>query len=188
LQTIYCSSASPGSSPSAASSAGWLALYTASRHEKTVAKHLGQREIEHFLPLYRCSRKWKDGSRVSIELPLFAGYVFVRIGRSERGKVLDVPGAVSLVLGTGGEPAALPDATIQALKSGLQEHRVEPHPVLNVGQRVRICSGPFVGFEGIVVRQRNECRVVLTLENLMRSFSLELEMEVLEPIPTLEVA
>jgi transcription antitermination factor NusG len=162
--------------------AGWFALYTTSRHEKRVAEHLGQREIEHYLPLYRSKRKWRDGSRVTLELPLFPGYVFVRILRSERVKVLEVPGALAVVMGTGGQPAVLPDATVQALRSGLREREAEPHPLLTAGQRARICSGAFAGLEGVVVRQKNRCRIVLTLEHIMRSFSVELGIEDIEPL------
>jgi len=177
------------SSPSCfASPTGWFALYTTSRHEKRVAEHLGQREVEHYLPLYRSKRKWKDGSRVTLDLPLFSGYLFVRIERNERGRVLEVPGAVAFVIGTGGVPATLPDATIQTLRSGLKEREAEPHPLLTAGQRARICSGAFAGLEGIVVRQKNVCRVVLTLENIMRSFSVELGVEDLEPLPDEELA
>jgi transcription antitermination factor NusG len=173
---------------SATEPAGWFALYTTSRHEKRVAQHLGQRKIEHFLPLYRSNRKWKDGSRVTLDLPLFTGYLFVRIGRSQRGRVLEVPGTVAFVMGTGGGPAALPDATIMALRSGLQEREAQPHPLLTAGQRARICFGAFAGFEGVVVRQKNLCRVVLTMENIMRSFSVELPVEDLEPLPAEELA
>jgi transcription antitermination factor NusG len=91
-------------------------------------------------------------------------------------------------MGTGGEPATLPDATILALRSGLQEREAEPHPLLTSGQRARICSGAFAGFEGVVVRQKNLCRVVLTMENIMRSFSVELPVEDLEPLPAEELA
>jgi transcription antitermination factor NusG len=166
----------------AGSTVGWFAVYTASRHEKKVAEHLELRGIEHFLPTYRSKRKWKDGSRVTLDLPLFSGYLFVHIRRHERGRVLGVPGALALVMGTGGEPAALPDATIQALRSGLPDCNAEPHPVLTSGQQARICSGAFAGFEGIVVRQKNSCRVVLTLENILRSFSVELGIEDIEPV------
>jgi transcription antitermination factor NusG len=179
-----------GSSPRGfgTSSAGWFALYTTSRHEKRVAEHLERRDVEHFLPLYRSKRKWKDGSRVTLDLPLFSGYLFVRICRNERGRVLDVPGAIALVMGTGGEPAALPDGTIQALRSGLKDREAEPHPLLTAGERARVRSGAFAGLEGIVVRQKNVCRVVLTVENIMRSFSVELGVEDLEPLPADEPA
>jgi transcription antitermination factor NusG len=166
----------------------WFALYALSRHEKRVAQHLTQREIEFFLPLYRSERKWRDGSRVTLELPLFPGYLFVRIRRTERGRVLSVPGALEVVGGTGGELATLPDATIDSLRDGLQLRGVEPHPLLTVGQRVRIRTGAFVGLEGVVVRNKKGLRVVLTLDHIMQSFSVEVAMEDLEPISTAKMA
>lgn len=164
------------------SSARWFALYTTCRHEKRIAQHLSQREIEHYLPLYQADRKWRDGSRVTLDLPLFPGYIFVRIQRSQRVSVLSVPGALSVVGGTGGEPAPLPDGAIEALRWGLIEHRVEPHPLLRVGQFARIRSGAFAGMEGIVVRKKSGFRVVLTLEQIMQSVAVELDEEDVEPL------
>ncbi len=160
----------------------WLALYTASRHEKRVAEHLGQREIEFYLPLYKSQRKWADGSRVTLDLPLFPGYLFIHIQRSQRSRVLGVPGALRVVGGTGGEPAWLPDATILALRSGLEARLVEPHRLLTVGQRVRIRSGALTGFEGIVVRHKSSLRVVLTVEHIMQSYAVEVVLADLEPL------
>jgi len=41
----------------------------------------------------------------------------------------------------GGQPAALPDREIEALRHGLaREMRLEPYPYLKVGQRVRVTS------------------------------------------------
>lgn len=160
----------------------WFALYTTSRHEKRVAQHLSQREIEFYLPLYKSARKWADGSRVILDLPLFPGYLFVHIRRNERGRVLGVPGALSVVGGTGGEPAWLPDATIDALRTGLEAQRVRPHPLLTVGQRVRIRSGPLAGFEGVVARNKNSFRVVLTVEHIMQSYAVDVALEDLEPL------
>lgn len=167
---------------------GWFALYTVSRHEKRVAQHLSQREIEHFLPLYRAQRRWRDGSRVMLDLPLFPGYMFVRVRRIDRVRVLEVPGAVAMVTGTGGQLVALPDATVEALRSGMESYGVEPHALLVAGRRVRICSGPFVGMEGVVLRNKTRCRVVLTLEHIHRSFSVELGLEEVEPASAEELA
>lgn len=158
----------------------WFALYTASRHEKHVAQHLGHREIEYYLPLYKTQRKWANGLRVTLDLPLFPGYVFVHMRRSERGRVLGVPGALSVVGGTGGEPAWLPDTTIDALRAALAERMARPHPVLTAGQRVRIRSGALAGFEGIVVRSKSSLRVVLTLEHIMQSYAVEVGADDLE--------
>ena len=160
----------------------WFAVYTISRHEKRVAHHLTQREIEFYLPLYKSERKWSDGSRVTLDLPLFPGYLFVRIKRTERVRVLDVPGALAVVGGTGREPVALPDEAIEALRDGLHLRRVEPHPLLTMGQRARIRSGALAGMEGVVVRMKNSFRVVLTLEHIQRSIAVEVDGNDLEPV------
>ena len=160
----------------------WFAVYTTCRHEKRIAQHLLQREIEHYLPLHQTERKWRDGSRVTLELPLFPNYLFVRIRRSERARVLSVPGALAVVGGPGGEPAPLPDAAIEALRRGSKERRIEPHPLLRVGQFARIRSGAFGGMEGIVVRKKSGFRVVLTLEQIMQSVAVEMNEEDVEPL------
>jgi len=160
----------------------WYAVYTTSRHEKRVAEHFSHREIDHYLPLYRTERKWKDGSRVTLQLPLFPGYIFVHIPRIERIRVLSVPGALAIVGGTGGEPAPLPDAAIEGLRRGLEVRQAEPHPLLTVGQRARIRSGAFEGMEGVVVKKKNSFRVVLTLEQIMQSIAVEVAEADLEPL------
>ncbi|MDR3723186.1 MAG: UpxY family transcription antiterminator [Terracidiphilus sp.] len=164
-------------------SVGWFAVYTTSRHEKAVAQHFVQREIEHYLPLYKSERHWKDGSKVALDLPLFPGYIFARFLPNERGRVLNVPGTLAIVPGTGGAPAAMPDEMIDMLRTGLHKCSVEPHALLDVGQRARIRSGAFAGMEGVIVRYRNSLRVVLTVKQIMRSISVEIASESLEPLP-----
>jgi transcription antitermination factor NusG len=147
---------------------------------------LNIRQIECYLPLYRTERKWSDGSRVTLELPLFPGYLFVHIRRNEKSCVLAVPGAVAVVGGTGGDPAPLPDATIETLRTGLKLMPARPHPLMTAGQRVRIRSGALTGFEGVVVRSKNGCRVVMTLEHIMQSYAVEVDsddLELLTPEP-----
>jgi transcription antitermination factor NusG len=179
-QPIHCSA--PDYVPDAPHITNWFALYTISRHEKRVAQHLSQRQIEFYLPLYQTKRKWSDGSRVTLNLPLFPGYLFIRIRRNERSRVLNVPGALAVVGGMGGGPAALPDATIDALRRGLDLRSAEPHPLMTAGRRVRIRSGALAGLEGVVVRSKNSYRVVLTLEHIMQSFAVEVDVEDLEPL------
>ena len=158
----------------------WFAVYITCRHEKRVAQHMQQREIEHFLPLFVTRRKWRDGSKVLLELPLFPCYIFVRMQRAERSKVLSVPGALAIVNGTGGEAAPIPDVAILALRQGIATGRVEPHSLLTVGQRVRVHSGPFAGMSGIVARKKSSFRVVLTLQQIMQSVAIEVEEDQVE--------
>ena len=161
----------------------WFAVYTTCRHEKRVARHLEQRQIEHFLPLYRTQHRWKDGSRVMVDLPLFPGYVFVRVDSRNRVGVLAVPGVVSMI-GTALRPAPLPDFEVEKLRTGLDPMRAEPHPLTIVGQRVRIKTGALSGVEGIVIRRKSGIRVVLTLSLLMQSIAIEVDGDDVEFLET----
>jgi transcription antitermination factor NusG len=160
----------------------WFAVYTSPRHEKRVAQYFHVREIEHYLPLYHPRHKWNSGSTVTLDLPLFPGYIFVHIDRTERVRVLEVPGVLTFVGGTGGKPAALPDEEIDALRAGLTLRRAEPHPLLTVGQRARIRSGALAGMEGVVVRQKGGLRVVLTVDLIMQSVAVEVDGTELEAL------
>jgi transcription elongation factor/antiterminator RfaH len=152
----------------------WYAAYTASRHEKTVAEHLRQRDVECFLPIYETIRRWNNG-RHRVQLPLFPGYVFVRMAMSDRLRVLQVPGLVQLV-SFQGAPAALPDAEIETLRNALTAGVLaQPHQYLNVGSKVEICRGPLQGMRGILLRRQGQFRIVISVEMIMRSIVVEVE-------------
>lgn len=170
----------PDALPESASAPRWFAIYTSPRHEKRVCQYLTHREIEHYLPLYQVRRKWRNGLTVTLDLPLFPGYLFVRISREERVRVLEAPGVLTYVGGTGGKPASLPESEIETLRSGLSLRHAEPHPLLTVGQRARIRTGPLAGMEGVVVRKKNSLRVVLTMDMIMQSVSVEVDGRELE--------
>jgi transcription antitermination factor NusG len=158
----------------------WYAVQTCANHEKRVLEQLGQRAVEAYLPQYRSVRRWKD-RRVRLDLPLFTGYVFVHLALCDRLRVLQTPSVVRLV-GFGGQPAPLPDREIDALRQGLaQEMRIEPHPYLKIGQRVRARSGPLRGLEGILIRKKNVLRLVVSLDLIMRSVAVEIDTADLEP-------
>jgi transcription antitermination factor NusG len=170
----------PAATPAPANQ--WFAAYTVCRHEKRVASHFERRAIEHYLPLYRSQRRWKDGSKGFVDQPLFPGYVFVRIGPEQRVPVLEVPGVLWVVGKSGSQPTPLPEFEIETLRSALDPLRVEPYPLLAAGQRVRIRGGALSGVEGTVVRHKNSFRVVITLELIMQSIAVEVDADDLEPI------
>lgn len=167
-----------------AASRNWFAVYTKCRHEKRVAQHLVQREIAHYLPLYRTERNWKNSMHVALDLPLFPGYVFVNVSSSERVRALQVPGVVRMVGGLDGKPASISDDEIESMRVGLRDRCAKPHPHVTAGQRVRIRSGALAGIEGTVVRVKNGLRVVLTLDLIMQCFSVEVKREELELLET----
>jgi transcription antitermination factor NusG len=159
----------------------WYALYTCPRHEKCVVQQIEERSIACFLPLYRSVRRWKD-RRKELELALFPGYVFVRLALQDRFRVLQLPSAVRLV-SFNGQPAILPEAEIEQLRERLSRSgHAEPHPYLRVGRRVRVCGGPMQGLEGIIVRRKDRCRVVFSLDLIMRSVAVEVDESDVEPV------
>jgi len=170
-----------GMQPAAYREQRWYAAYTSANHEKRVAEQLGIREVEFFLPAYASVRQWKD-RRVTLQMPLFPGYVFVRMALRDRSQVQQVPGVAYLV-GFGGSPAALPQGEIEALRASLAGGlRAEPHPYLKVGHRVRVKTGPLQGLQGILVRKKNVSRFVISLDLIMRSVAAEIDVEELEPV------
>jgi transcription antitermination factor NusG len=159
----------------------WYAAYTASRHEKRVAEQLHDRSIEHFLPLYETIHRWRNG-RHRVQLPLFPGYVFVHIALRDRLPVLKIPGLVRLV-GFSGVPFPLPEQDIEAMRNALSNGvAAEPYPYLTAGSRVEICNGPLQGMRGILLRRRNNFRVVLSIDLIMRSMVVEVEAADVVPV------
>jgi transcription antitermination factor NusG len=152
----------------------WYATYTHARHEKKVAMQLEERGIEHFLPVYRSVRRWKD-RRKELDLVLFPGYIFVRMTARERLRVLQLPGVVRFV-SFNGQPAPMPGPEIEALRNALNQGvRAENHPYLTVGRRVKVMYGPLSGAQGILLRTKNNCRVVISIDAIMRSVALEVD-------------
>jgi Transcription termination factor nusG len=119
----------------------WFAVHTWSQHEKSVFTQLREKEIETFLPLYRSSKKWKNGQSAS-PVPLFPGYLFVRIDSRNQLPVLQTSGVARFV-SSSRKPAVIPDSEVTQLQTaaaaGIQ---LSPHAFLTIGNRVRIKRGP----------------------------------------------
>ena len=159
----------------------WYAAYTCANHEKRVAEQLEQRTVEHFLPLYESVRRWKD-RRVRLQLPLFPGYVFLRLALRDKLQVLQIPSVVRLV-GFNGTPTAVDDEEVEGLRRALaQGVRAEPHPFLTVGRRVRITAGALADHEGILVRRKGSLRVILSMDLIQRSVLVEIDAPSLQPV------
>lgn len=159
----------------------WYAAYASANREKRVAEQFAHRSVEHFLPLYESVRRWKDRRKL-LQLPLFPGYIFVRLALRNRLQVLQIPGVVRLV-GFNGIPTPLLDEEVESLRRALAHGvRAEPHPYLRAGRSVRITAGPLAGREAIVVRHKGKQRVVISTELIQRSIMLEIDALDVSPI------
>lgn len=159
----------------------WYALYTRHQHEKLVAEILSKKGFEVFLPLYEAAHRWKDRTKL-LTLPLFPSYVFLRGGLDRQLHIVTTPGVHSIVA-IGSRAAAIPEAEITAVRRTLESSaRVEPHPFLKCGDRVRVVSGPLEGIEGILTRVKNLFRLVISVEMLQKSVAVEVEASIVERV------
>jgi len=159
----------------------WWVVYTRHQHEKVVAETLAGKGFDVFLPLYESLRRWKDRQKL-LSLPLFPCYVFVRGEHDRRLPVVSTPG-VHMILSHGERVATVPEQEIEAIRRTVEGNfRVEPHPFLRCGERVRVIRGSLQGVEGILVRKKNLCRLVLSVEMLTQSVGVEIDASDVEPV------
>jgi transcription antitermination factor NusG len=159
----------------------WCALYTRHQHEKAVAEMLSAKGFQVFLPLYRSMRRWHDRKKM-LALPLFPCYVFVRGGVRRRLQIVTTPG-VHMIVCVGDQVATIPEHEIESLRKTIDgDYCVEPHPFLKCGERVRVKHGALEGVEGVLVRKKNLCRLILSVNMLAQSVSVEIDASEVEPV------
>jgi len=159
----------------------WWAVYTRHQHERTVAGNLSENGIETFLPTYQVVRQWKDRKK-HLSLPLFPCYLFVRAASDRRTQVLSAPG-VYCIVSAAGHPAPVPAIQIEAIQRAVGSSLpVEPHPFLHCGDWVRIKAGPLANVEGILLRKKGSCRLILSAELLQKSLAVEVDAFNVEPL------
>lgn len=154
----------------------WYAIHTMARHEKWIAQRLQEKRVFTFLPLLQQAHQWSDRRR-KVEVPMFDCYAFVYIMQTteERLKVLRTPGVLAFV-GSERQGTPIPDEQITNLQTAIREKiPCALHPFISVGKRVRIRSGSLNGVEGILVRQWGEQSVVISVELLRRSVSIQVK-------------
>jgi transcription antitermination factor NusG len=138
-----------------------------------VARQLEAKAVSLLLPTYLRSARWSDRTRQATA-PLFPGYVFVHVSDAERVHVLRTAGVVNIV-SVAGRPSPLHAEEVAMLRRcAAGPGAFQPHPFLQAGRRVRVKRGPFAGLEGVLAHTKNAARLVVSLEQIMRSVSLDL--------------
>ncbi len=159
----------------------WRVLHVIANHEKRVAQQLTVRTIEHYLPLCTERSRWTD-RWVSVERPLFTGYVFVRFAPETRHSVISTPGLIHL-LGDQRHETVAPEE-IQRIRTALAAgYPLRPHSVVLVGTLVRVRQGIFENAVGMVTQLHRRCKVVIALSGLSQCFSLEVDLDDLDILP-----
>ena len=150
----------------------WFAVQTVARQEANVAQLLGQKGYNQYLPSFSITKVWKYRTK-KVKRSLFPGYLFCQLDVRDRMPVLTTPGVIR-ILGVAKTPIAVNreefDAVRTICESGLA---CEPAPFVTAGDRIKILEGPLRGVEGIVLAQKNELRLLVSVTLLQRSVAVE---------------
>lgn len=150
----------------------WFAIQVVPRYEVKVSSLLGFKGYQCYVPIYMARRKWSDRIK-TLKLPLFPGYIFCRFQDVPSGRIVDTPRVIRIV-SFGGKPSTIRDDEIETIQRVADTGTdPQPWPYLKVGQRVQINSGPLAGIAGILTRIKNHHRLVISLEAVMKSISVE---------------
>lgn len=158
----------------------WYALTVQPKHEHLAARGLRARGVEVYLPVQRARRRWSDRTK-SLDVVLFPGYVFCRFGVMDKLRVMTSP-SVRGIVRNGREPIPVDDLEIESIRTLILSGRpIDMCPFLRVGEHVRIHHGPFESVRGVIVRTDDNWRVVVSVEALGCSISIEVDANQILP-------
>ena len=139
----------------------WWLVYTRSRQEKQLMRHLRRLEVSHYAPQISHRRRSPAGRIRTTYAPLFNNYVFLHGNDHDRYQAV-CTGAVLRTTEITDVNRLVSDLVQirNLINLGVPltiESRLEP------GQHVRVRSGSFSGYEGTIVRREQETRLLVSV-------------------------
>lgn len=152
----------------------WIVAHVRSRQEKVLGRHLLRSDIPFFLPLVE-NVTVRSGRKFRSYTPLFNGYVFLR--GANAAPIVWKSGVMASLI-------PVPD------QGQLQEELRQIHELQRAGASLRVCdlvpgtpvrvtSGAFRGYTGVVSESRGGSRLIVSLSLLRKAVTVEFESDVL---------
>lgn len=153
----------------------WFPFYTKPKHEKRAYEKLIAEGYEAYLPLTKSIRKWSDRKK-TIQEPLIKSYVFAKVYKKDLYKILSLYG-ISRYISFNGKPAIIRNSEIESLKKLIDsETKIEvTDGLVDIGEKVKIKSGPMAGLEGEIIEHKGKNKLVLKLESIGKSLLVTIE-------------
>ncbi len=160
----------------------WFALYVNVRHEKRVMDKLLEKGIEAYVPIVKQMRQWSDRKKM-VEMPLFTGYVFVKLLNSEMDKPRWVEGVINF-LKFENRPALIRNEEIEGLKFFVKKGYsiVSENNQIEAGQKVKINLAQFKGLIGRVDEITNNDFVLVYFEGIGQNFKIKAPVGVVKVV------
>ena len=150
----------------------WWCLHTKPRQEKALARALRSVDISFYLPLAVKVDRTPQGRTTRSIIPFFTGYLFLlgdELGRLEAIR----SNRIANVLEVADQQSLIQDLSQvhRLLSSGLP---VVAEPIMSVGARVRIITGPLKGIVGTVIRRGKRDQFIAAVHFLGRGATVDL--------------
>ncbi len=158
----------------------WYCMYTLSRREKDLMRRLAAIKIPFFSPIVPKRYRSPSGRLRTSYALLFPNYVFVLASDEQRQDCLATQ-CISRQQIVADRRQLVMDLR-QIHKAVLKGVPLTPESRLESGQRVRVRSGPFQGFEGQVIRRAGKTRLLLAINFLEQGVSMEMDEAVIAPL------
>lgn len=170
----------------------WFVVHTYAGYELKVKSNLEKRiasmgmedKIFRILVPMEEQIELKDGKRRIVKKKVFPGYVLVEMIMTDDSwhVVRNTPGVTGFV-GAGSKPTPLMESEVQAIMRQMGMEEQKPRIDLELGESVRVRSGPFEGFMGVVDEinaERGKVRVLVSMFG--RETPLELDFTQVEKL------
>lgn len=168
----------------------WYVIHTYSGYENKVKANLERRvesmamEDKIFRVLVPTEEEidFKDGKKRITKKKVFPGYVLVEMLMSDDSwyVVRNTPGVTGFV-GSGSKPIALDREEVKTILKQMGFDEVAPRLAFNLGDHIRVVSGPFANFDGVIEEvniERGKVRVEISMFG--RETPIELDFEQIE--------
>jgi len=159
----------------------WFVIHTYSGYEAKVKSNLERRiasmgmkdKIFQVLIPTEKEKEIKGGKRREIDRKIFPGYVLVEVKTDEHGElendawyvIRNTPGVTGFV-GSGAKPIPLEDREVRQLLRQLRDETPKYRITYQKSSPVRITSGPFQDFTGLVdeiMMEKEKVRVLVSI-------------------------
>src|SRR5262245_56058197 len=155
--------------PGESSSRQWWVLYTKPRNEKALARQLQAMGVPFYLPLVLKQVVYRN-RRMTLQIPLFPGYLFLFGSDEERVRSLTT-NRVSRNYSVCDQLALHRDLRqIRQLIAARTPLTVESR--LAAGRSVRVRHGSLVGLEGTVISRLGQTRLLISVNFLQQGASV----------------
>lgn len=158
----------------------WWCVYTMSRREKDLMRRLAAAKIPFYAPIISKRYRSPNGRLRTSHIPLFANYVFMFGSEQDRQQALKT-NCISKCSKIEDREMLVADLrqVHSVVSAGVP---LTPEARLEAGNRVRVKTGHFAGYEGLVVRREGKTRLLLSIRFLEQGVSMEMDEGLLEPL------